>query len=94
MAFHKILSFGDVVATALVILYAVKFFPAVTLRFVAYYLLLKGSVFLLFSRDFASIVDVLFGVFFLAVSSGFYANNLLTIIGGVWLLQKGIMGLL
>ncbi|MBI2578414.1 MAG: hypothetical protein HYW26_01755 [Candidatus Aenigmarchaeota archaeon] len=94
MVFHKILSFADMVAAAIIILYLVKFLPLALVKDVAFYLIIKGAVFLLFSRDFASSVDVVFGIYLLILASGIYTSNFITILAAVWLLQKSVFGLM
>lgn len=94
MVIHRILSFADLVTAAVIILYLVKFLPLVLVKYVAFYLIIKGVVFLLFSRDFASSVDVAFGIYLLILASGIYTSNFITILAAAWLLQKSVFGLM
>ena len=91
--FTKLLSLIDLVAAAFVLLNLVHFLPLGFVKYAAFYLIIKGSVFLLFSKDFASVVDVLFGLYLLALSAGIYSNNFLGILAVIWLIQKGALGL-
>lgn len=90
----KILALSDIIATSVIILYLAEFFPLATIKYIAFYLIIKGGFFLLLSKDFASLVDALFGVYFLILSSGIYSNTIITTIAALWLFQKAILGLI
>jgi len=88
-----ILALGDIIATFLVVFYLINFFPVTMLYYVALYLIIKGVFFIIISKDFASFVDVVFGIYFLIVLSGIYSNTAITVLAAVWLFQKAILGL-
>ncbi len=82
-------------AACFVILMYVTFhiFSAATVFYFAVYLIIKGLIFS-FSKDFASIVDLFCGfyvAFLLLAGISFGLINLLII---VWLLQKGLFGIM
>lgn len=92
----KLLPLGDIIASLLLILYLVNLFPVSAVKYAALYLVLKGGFFLLTCalKDFASFLDLLFGIYLFILYMGIYSSSLLTTITVLWLLQKGVLGML
>lgn len=87
---YFILSVLDILISFSVLLNNVL--PPLVLLIVAAYLIIKGGFFL-FQKDLASIGDILVGIYSLAIYFGFN-NPVLTIIAVIFLLQKGVFGLI
>jgi len=89
----KILGVADILAAILFWIFGLfGFIPEILIMIVGFYLLVKGTIFLI-SQDIASVLDILCaGVIFLAL--GFTLPKILVIIVTLFLLQKGIFSLL
>lgn len=75
---------------ALIILGA-KFFPKSVILFAAFYIILKGLLFVL-SNDAASYVDIAAGIYMMFIAAGF-SLSLLSILFTIFLVQKGLFSL-
>ncbi len=87
---YQIMPLLDLVS-AIVILFS-GILPGNVLFYIAGYLLLKGGLFFLMSKDFASAVDIAIGIYVIFIVIGlshFMANTL----ASLFLAQKGLLGL-
>jgi len=89
----KILGILDIIAAMLFWIFGVfNVLPHTLILLAAFYLLIKGSIFLI-SADIASVIDILCAiVFFLSLS--FVIPKIIVIIISLFLIQKGIFSLL
>lgn len=81
---------GKLDLITVIILIGAAVFPKKLLLIAAIYLILKGGIFVLLNRDFASYGDLISGVYMLILSFGLkipFVHNLVLL----WLLQKTIM---
>ena len=90
----KLMPFFDI-ATCLIVFLHLTFgmFSAATVLYGAFYLIIKGLVFSL-SKDFASMVDLFCGLYILTIVFAGSSFMLLNIFIFVWLLQKGLFGMM
>lgn len=58
------------------------------------YIFLRGVIFTIFSKDFASIVDLIFGVYAILAIYGIFSHYTITIALVVWFAQKALFSLL
>ena len=75
---------------SIVIVLGSKILPRKLLVFSGLYLLLKGLVFAISSKDFASYIDTFFGVYLIAMFFGLRIY-VLSAICVLWLIQKTVM---
>ena len=87
----KVLGALDLLVTLIIIFYSL--FPKNIIFYGAFYLIAKGLIFVITSRDFASYFDVLCGIYtiFLAFNM---SNPIITIIAVLFLGQKVVFSLL
>lgn len=83
----KLLGFLDFLAAILLLLVFFKLVPALWLVGGGAYLLIKGWIFLMLSRDVASMADVLIGIFFLLFAF-VDIPRFIMLIFVIWLFQK------
>lgn len=91
----KILGFIELIFAIIVgghLLYSI--FPREIVFLIVVYILIRGVLFAISSKDMASIIDILFGVYVLLALYGFFSNSVITIAFTVWLAQKGLFSLL
>ena len=90
----KLMPILDLAACFVILLYlAFHIFSATTVFYFAVYLIIKGLVFS-FSKDFASIVDLLCGFYVAFLLLGGLSFGIVNIMIIVWLLQKGLFGIM
>jgi len=89
----KILGLLDIISALSFWLFALfHIIPQTLILIIAFYLLIKGAIFLI-SKDIASILDIICaGIIFLALNSGI--PKFVAILVSLFLLQKGIFSLL
>jgi hypothetical protein len=85
----KILGFLDLISVLSLIF--VDYFSLFFLFVFAFYLIIKGFLFVL-SGDFISLFDIISGVYFVFVVIGF-SYFVLTFIVGIYILQKALLSL-
>lgn len=91
----KILGFIELIlalAVGLHLLYGM--FSRDAVMFAVGYIFLRGIVFAISSKDFASIVDLLFGGYALLALNGVFSHFTITIALIVWFAQKALFSLL
>ena len=81
--------------TAIVVFLHITFgiFTPTTVMYGAIYLIIKGLIFSL-SKDFASMVDLFCGMYIMLVVFAGLSVGLLNIVILIWLLQKGLFGMI
>lgn len=86
----KLLGFLDFLSAVLLFLVFLNAVPAIWLVSAAFYLIIKGWIFLLLSRDIASIGDLTIGLFLLLFA---FVNIpiIIMVIFLIWLLQKAVI---
>ncbi len=62
--------------------------------FIIGYILIRGGLFIISSKDIASIVDLIFGIYVLIALYGIFSNPAVTIAFVVWFAQKGLFSVL
>lgn len=65
-----------------------------TVIFVVGYIFLRGAIFAVTSRDFASIVDLIFGIYAVLALNGIFSHFTITIALVVWFGQKALLSIL
>ncbi len=65
-----------------------------TVIFMVGYILVRGIIFTISSKDIASIIDLIVGGYVLLAVNGTFSNPVVTIVSVVWLSQKGIFSIL
>ena len=86
----RVLGVLDLVGALLLLAHPIV--PKAVLLYFAMYLMFKGGYFA-FRYNIASIIDTAFGVYMIAVAYGF-SVNILSLIGLIYLGQKGLVSLL
>ncbi|MBI2543202.1 MAG: hypothetical protein HYW24_03385 [Candidatus Aenigmarchaeota archaeon] len=90
MVVHILLTILDVLTAFILVSHAIfGWFSPELILYNAIYLIAKGALFAL--KDFASKVDILVGIYMIAVSFDIFSSTALTIIVSVWLAQKMLL---
>ena len=88
---YRVMPLLDLVS-AVVILFS-GILPGNVLFYIAGYLLIKGGLFFLISRDFASSIDIVIGVYVLLIVIGF-SHMIANTLASLFLAQKGLLGMI
>jgi len=87
----KILGSIDLLVTLIILFYSL--FPKTIIFYGAFYLIVKGLIFVITSRDFASYIDIICGVY--AILLGFNISHpIITVVVVLFLGQKVVFSLL
>ena len=81
---------GKLDLITVIILLGAAILPSKLMFYAAFYLIVKGGIFILLSRDFASYGDLFSGLYLLVLSYGVYVPYLHQVVL-FWLLQKTIL---
>lgn len=85
----KLFGIFDLIAALIILMHTQV--PVKAILVCAFYLLIKGALFI-FMEDFASVVDVIVGIYALFLAYNL-SIGLLTIVASLFLAQKGLLSL-
>lgn len=92
--FVKLLGIGDILAGLVAIAAAFdnSLVPIAIIFLAAKWLMIKGAIFA-FSGNYASFVDILCGIYLIALGYG-WGISFFTVIAIIWIMQKGLVSLI
>ena len=93
--FMKILGFIELIFAIIIGLHLLYgMFSQHLVLIVVGYIFLRGLIFTISSKDIASIIDLIFGVYVMLAVNGIFSHYTMTIALIVWFSQKAIFSLL
>ena len=88
-----LLGLADIISAILFWLFAFfHFIPSSWILLIAFYLLVKGAIFLI-SKDFASILDIVSAII-MFISLNFVFPSMVSVLVSLYLIQKGIFSII